>query len=223
VPQDITSRSLTTSDGVRLEAEVIVPPDPVAALVLCHPHPLFGGNMRSLIPSELFRQLPERSVAALRFNFRGVEGSGGSHGEGVDEALDVLAALDALEEAVPGAPCALAGWSFGADVSLSVVDPRLHGWIAIAPPLRIVDPATMGAAQDARPKLLVVPEHDQYDPPDRARPITESWRATTFEVVNGADHFLVGRTDRVVALVEEFVDTHLATDGAGQEGRTATP
>src|SRR5262245_25146438 len=87
VPENIAglaaeTSSLTTSDGLRLEAELAVPADPVAAVVLSHPHPLFGGNMRSLVPSELFRQLPARSIAALRFNFRGVEGSEGDHGEG---------------------------------------------------------------------------------------------------------------------------------------------
>ena len=106
-----------------------------------------------------------------------------------------------------------AAWSFGADVSLKVVDPRLAGWVAIAPPLRIVDPAIMGSSSDARPKLLIVPEHDQYDPPDRVREVTAEWVNTDIEVINGADHFLVGRTDKVPELTQILV-THLTSSPA---------
>jgi hypothetical protein len=45
-----------------------------------------------------------------------------------------------------------------------------------------------------------VPEHDQFRSPDAARPILSSWENTEMEVVKGADHFLVGRTDRAVEL-----------------------
>lgn len=194
-------------DGLALEAEVLVPPSARAAVVLCHPHPLHGGNMRSLVPGELFRQLPARGWAVLRFNFRGVERSEGTHGGGEDEVQDVEAAIDALDAHSGGLPLAVAGWSFGADVCLRVTDDRVVGWVPIAPPLRIVDPATMGASADPRPKLLIVPEHDQFDPPVRVREVTRDWVATTIEVVPGADHFLVGRTDRVTQLVNDFVDS----------------
>ena len=197
---------IVAADGVALEAQVVVPPGARAAVVLCHPHPEFGGSMQSIVPSELFRLLPVAGIAALRFNFRGVGASEGSHARGVDEALDVSAAVGALGERTPGLPLVVAGWSFGADVSLTVVDDAITGWVPIAPPLAVVDVSTMLAAGDPRPKLLVVPEHDQYDPPDRVRKMTADWVATSIEVVPGADHFLVGRTDRVAELVVGFVD-----------------
>jgi alpha/beta superfamily hydrolase len=199
VGDDITIEpaTLTAADGVRLEAEVARPAEPSGGwVVLCHPHPLHGGDMRSLVTSELFRQLPAEGLPVVRFNFRGVGASTGSHGGGVGEQLDVAAALD-----LAGEGATVAGWSFGADVSLAVGDARIARWVAIAPPLRIVDPATMAAAGDPRPKLLVVPEHDQFDPPDRVREVTASWVETAIEVVPGADHFLVGRTDVVTRLV----------------------
>jgi uncharacterized protein len=221
VADDITidTRTITTADGVALEAEVAVPVRTVAAVVLCHPHPLQGGTMRSLLPSELFRLLPQRSIAALRFNFRGVEGSGGTHGEGIDEALDVGAAISSLHADLPDASIVVCGWSFGADVSLSVVDPNVAAWAAVAPPLRVIDLDAMAAAHDPRPKLLIVPEHDQFDPPERVRRLTEGWQATTVEVIKGADHFLVGRTDRVASLVVDLVERVTAA----QDGRTVTP
>ena len=170
--------TLEVTDGTRLEAEVDLPDDAVALAVLAHPHPLYGGSMDAGLIDELFHLLPRRPVGgpvgALRFNFRGVGASTGTHDEGRAERLDVAAALAARHELAAEAdiPSFLCGWSFGADVSLTVGDPTHHGWVAVAAPLRIVPPAEMAAPSDARPKLLVVPELDQFrsPPPRRRRP-----------------------------------------------------
>jgi alpha/beta superfamily hydrolase len=161
--------------------------------------------MRSIVPGTLFAALPEAGVAVLRFNFRGVGGSEGDYDEGVGERKDVVAAIDALAPITEGLPLALAGWSFGADTSLAVGDERIAGWCCMAPPLRVVKLEDMVAAHDPRPKLLVVPEHDQYRPPDSAREATADWVNTRLEVVPGSDHFFVGRVDRVPPLVIDFL------------------
>jgi len=201
--------ALTTDDGLALEAEWSWPPIPTALVVLAHPHPLHGGSMRSLVTSELFRALPGRGIAALRFNFRGVEGSEGTHGKGLDERLDVEAAIGALaagaaERGITNVPLVLGGWSFGGDVSLTVAPPGLAGWVLIAPPLRLVHQDRMIAAGDPRPKLVVVPEHDQFRDPASAAEVTAGWVNTELVVVAGGDHFLGGRTDRVVDLLVGF-------------------
>ena len=84
-----------------------------AAAVLAHPHPQFGGSMRSIVIGALFSALPSAGVAALRFNFRGVEGSEGTFDEGRGERQDVVAAVDVLHPITEGLPLVLAGWSFG--------------------------------------------------------------------------------------------------------------
>ncbi len=196
---------LVADDGVRLEAELVVPAEPWAAVLLAHPHPLHGGTMRALVTSELFRTLPPHGVAVLRFNFRGVEGSAGTHGHGVDEQRDVVAGIDTLVGAAPDRPLVVAGWSFGADTSLAVVDARLAGWYAVAPPLRILAPDAYLAATDPRPKRLEVPEHDEFNPPDRARSTTAGWHNTEVEVIPGADHFLAGRTGLVAERLVAFL------------------
>ncbi|MBI2704131.1 MAG: hypothetical protein HYX32_02405 [Actinobacteria bacterium] len=203
---DIEEVRITTADGVELEGELVAPPGAAGTVLLCHPHPQFGGSMRSLVTSELFQVLPGHDIAVLRFNFRGVEGSGGTHGNGVDERLDVQAALDLLcDRSATPAPIT-AGWSFGADVSLTVLDQRLAGWFCIAPPLRVLPAESFLASDDPRPKFLAVPEHDQYDPPPLARQKTAGWTNTTLEVIDGADHFLVGRTTKVAERLLAFVD-----------------
>lgn len=215
VADDTETRPLTitTADGVELEAEVRLPhagaggDDAVSgSVVLAHPHPLQGGSMASLVTSELFRLLPQRGLATLRFNFRGVGNSGGEHGHGRGESADVTAALGAMQGLWPHRPLVLCGWSFGADVSLSLSDPRVDGWVGIAPPLRILplDELAAAAGADPRPTLLIVPEHDEFRPPDAAREATAGWTNTTIEVINGADHFLVGRTEKIARLVAGF-------------------
>ena len=202
------ARSILTSDGVALEAELAAPTDaPIrAAMVLCHPHPQYGGTMRSIVVSALFDALPRAGVACLRFNFRGVEGSAGSHGEGLSEPEDVRAALEeALTFALDGA-VAVVGWSFGADMALSVADSRIDGWVAIAPPLRFGN-AFAAVAEDPRPKHLVLAQHDDFrDPSDVQREVA-SWKNVTTEVVPGASHFFTGRTDRVVDATVAFLAT----------------
>ncbi|HEY8215664.1 MAG TPA: alpha/beta family hydrolase [Acidimicrobiia bacterium] len=197
---------LRVEDDVVLEAELAMPEGELrAAVVLCHPHPLYGGSMRSIVISELFRVLPARGVVCLRFNFRGVERSTGAHDEGRGERADARAAIDALVQAVPTeTPVVLAGWSFGGDVALSVHDERLGAWLVVAPPLRFAETGPL--ADDPRPKHFVLAEHDEYRAPAEVAVAVESWRATTLEVVAGASHFFVGRTDAVVAAADRLID-----------------
>jgi alpha/beta superfamily hydrolase len=199
--------SLTADDGVTLEAERSAALGASrATAVLCHPHPLHGGTMRSIVISALFEALPAAGVTCLRFNFRGVEGSEGEHDHGDAEAFDVLAALDACEMTrAPTEPLLLAGWSFGADMTLSTDDPRLAGWLAIAPALRSRE-RFHAVAHDPRPKLLVLGQHDEFREPASVLAATEAWTDTEVVVVPGASHFFVGRTDQVVAAALGFVD-----------------
>jgi alpha/beta superfamily hydrolase len=178
---DARPLTLHTADGLTLEAE-LARPQPAgtgsqAAIVLCHPHPQYGGTMRSIVISALFDALPRLGYACLRFNFRGVEGSGGSHAEGRD------------------LPIVLVAWSFGADIALQVTDARVAGWVPIAPPLRFR--SAFPAAGDARAKHMILAEHDEYRAPADVQQEVATWSDTTTAVIAGASHFFVGRTDRV--------------------------
>lgn len=199
--------ALETRDGVTLEAERATPDDPSrASVVLCHPHPQYGGTMRSIVIGALFDALPVAGVTCLRFNFRGVERSTGTHDEGRGELLDVQAAVDAAAQArASDEPLLLAGWSFGADMTLATADARLAAWIGIAPPLRFRTDFD-AVAHDARPKLLVLGQHDEFRDPASVVEATEKWETTEIDVIAGASHFFVGRTDRVVDATRSFVE-----------------
>ncbi|MEM9036762.1 MAG: alpha/beta hydrolase [Actinomycetota bacterium] len=196
---------LETADGLSLEGALSLPSgDVVAAMTLAHPHPAYGGDMHAGVVGLLPELLVPHGIAVLRWNFRGVGRSAGAHAGGADEPLDVVAALDHLDGLGLGVPIHLAGWSFGADVSLAVEDERHAGWIGIAPPLSFTGDAP-AAGSDERPTLLLVPEHDQFRPPAGAEAATAAWTATEIEVVGSTDHFLGGRTsaiaERIVAAI----------------------
>jgi alpha/beta superfamily hydrolase len=203
--------TLTTDDGERLVAEWSRPTEPArGTVVLCHPHPQFGGSMHSVVISPLFEALPRLGYACLRFNFRGVGGSTGSYGDGFAERADAAAALAAASAAAPR-PLVCVGFSFGADVALSVLHPAVAGWCVIAPPLRFADLGPSGAALDPRPKLAVLAQRDEFRAADEAAAIIAGWTNARVEVVGGASHFFVGRTDRVITAVGAFADELAAT------------
>jgi alpha/beta superfamily hydrolase len=205
--------SLITDDGLTLEAEVAPAAGrPRAGMVLCHPHPQYGGTMRSIVISALFDALPAVGVTCVRFNFRGVEGSEGSYDEGNLERVDAEAALAALERELAKAgadaravPHVVAGWSFGADMALSVRARAVSAWLAIAAPLRYVHDVE-SLATDPRAKLLVLAQHDEVRNPDEVVALAETWANTELQVVGGASHFFMGRTDRLVELAIGYVD-----------------
>ncbi|MGD9998978.1 MAG: alpha/beta hydrolase [Ilumatobacteraceae bacterium] len=194
---------LEALDGVRLEADVFCPPGAAAAAVICHPHPLYGGERTNPVVDTVFRHLSSLGCAVLRFDFRGAGGSDGAHDSGTAERLDVAAAIDALAR-LTDAPLSLIGYSFGSSVALDVVHPRVERWVGIAPPFTEV-PTSRLAGSDHRPKLLLVAQHDQFSPPDRLRVAVEGWANTTVEVVDSADHFLSGRLQHVADRVAAFV------------------
>jgi alpha/beta superfamily hydrolase len=207
----VEALALTTDDGVVLEAERAIPSDGSrATVVLCHPHPQYGGTMRSIVIGALFDALPAAGITCLRFNFRGVERSTGAHDDGRGELLDVSAAVADADAARAREPLFLAGWSFGADMTLATHDARLAAWIGIAPPLRFRGDFD-AVAHDARPKLLVLGQHDEFRDPASVVVVTESWNATEIDVIAGASHFFLGRTDRVVDAVQTFMERELGS------------
>lgn len=200
------SVELCTDDGLGLEAVLSVPDrDPVAAVTLAHPHPGYGGDMDAGLVGLLAEPLSSAGIVVLRWNFRGVGRSEGASTGGAEEWRDVVAALDHLVGLDLGVPVHLAGWSFGADVSLAVADARHAGWIGITPPLAFTGDAP-AAEHDPRPTRLLVAEHDQFRPPDAARSATATWTATDVEVIASADHLLAGHSAAVAQrIVTELV------------------
>ncbi|MCO4833778.1 MAG: hypothetical protein KC481_08970 [Acidimicrobiaceae bacterium] len=196
---------IPTADGESLEAELYLPEAPRCGVVITHPHPQMGGDMHTPVPAGFFRAVTGTDVAAVRFNFRGTGKSTGTHDKGGAERLDVAAALDHLAQAAPGVPLFMAGWSFGADVALTLDDDRIAGWFMAAPPLSVADPSEMAAQSVGAPKVLVIGENDQFNPPAKATATTGAWQNTSIEIIEGADHFFGARLSNLIDRFSAFI------------------
>ena len=204
----MTKRSdvtLSTGDGERLQAELVVPEHCRAAMVVTHPNPVMGGDMYTPVPAAMFQALPQLGCAGLRFNFRGVGSSTGAHDKGDAERLDVSAAIDTLAEAAPDVPLLIGGWSFGTDVALAVDDDRIAGWLLAAAPMVVHQPTTMAARTAAAPKRFLVPEHDHLAPPDVLARHLVDWTNADTVVIPGVDHFFGGLMEPIVTELEQFI------------------
>lgn len=168
---------LRTSDGLQLVGELATPVDsPAAATIICvHPLPTHGGMMDSHVLRKMAWRLPALAdIAILRFNTRGTTSAAGTSEGAFDEArgegLDLAAAIAEVRRRGLPDPW-LVGWSFGTDVVLKHgnVDP-VQGAILLSPPLRFTTDAELDAwASSGRRLTCLVPEFDDYLPPEQAR------------------------------------------------------
>ena len=186
-----------------LEGAIALGPGPRAGVVVCHPHPQYGGDMDSPVVVTAARACARSGLATLRFNFRGVGGSTGGWDEGRGEQDDVRAALAHLAEALgPTAPVALAGYSFGAAMAAQVAaaGQPLAGLLLIAPPLAMRGlPAPPAAVQG--PVLVVAGSADTYCPATALTALAMAWPAASVTVLDGADHFFFGGLEALDAAV----------------------
>ena len=185
--------SLKIGADLSLEARLALPASPTAGVVICHPHPLYGGDMDNPVVVRAQEVCAGLGLATLRFNFRGVGASGGVHAGGVGEQDDASAALDTLAKSIAGGVLAIAGYSFGAWVAALVGyhDARVTALALIAPPLAMYD---FGGVEGKRvPTLAVAGSADPYCRAGDFQRFTERFAWVTPAVIEGADHFFFGK------------------------------
>ena len=126
-------------DGIKLEG-LFNKGENNKGVVVTHPHPLYGGNMHNNVVDSIARVYGAAGFSTLRFNFRGVGRSGGSHDNGDAEQDDLAAAMEFLLsnglEIVD-----FAGYSFGTwVVAHYALDTSVQGDIVfVSPPAAFMD------------------------------------------------------------------------------------
>lgn len=132
--------------------------------IICHPHSLFGGSMDNKVVTTVERALRELGLATVRFNFRGVGRSAGNFDEGAGERADLLAVVAWVRRVCPQAEVWLAGFSFGAFVSIgAAAEIAPAQLISVAPPVGRF--AFDAIAWPDCPWLVVQPEADEVVEP----------------------------------------------------------
>ncbi len=148
--------------------------------------------------------LLDRSVAVLRFNFRGVGRSTGAHDGGLAEIDDVAAAVEHAQETFPELAFGVAGWSFGAATALRwhARDRSDQNYVGIAP--GIGPNATQGLPAPESlhpiPRTFIVGDRDQLVPAELVVDYAERAKAT-IHVLKGSDHFFYFREQKLACLL----------------------
>ena len=190
-----------------LDARIGIPPDATSGVVICHPHPQYGGSMENDLVVTVAEALRTRGLATLRFDFRGVGTSGGTYDDGRGEVDDVRAAAALLRQRLDVARVALVGYSFGSVMALraGVADPEATtGVVAIAPPVRMVGLDFLAGFPE--PLAFVTGDRDQFCPLETIESVRDRFApASTLSLVPGADHFFGGHLDGLASRVAELV------------------
>ncbi|HEX5043919.1 MAG TPA: alpha/beta fold hydrolase [Candidatus Polarisedimenticolaceae bacterium] len=199
----------------RLEA-ALRPGEGPACAVLAHPHPVHGGTLGNPVIFHADRTLNRAGLATLRFNFRGVGGSEGTHDEGRGEVEDVGAAVQWLQALLPERRCVLVGYSFGSWCSIryAVAHPDVAAVVAVGLPVRKYRFDML--AELRRPCAVVQPEYDEFGPPEEVRVALQGAHPPArVDVVPGATHLLPGRAPEAGTKVAEAVAWCLSLNRAG--------
>ena len=178
------------------------------ALIVTHPHPLYGGDMYSSVVESILQPYSEKGYTTLRFNFRGVGQSEGNCEEGTAMPGDVNGALAYLSD-LGKTGIDLAGYSFGAWVTaLGLKDYLLaKRIIMVSPPVNFIDFSFM----DVTPKikLIITGSEDELSPPAMIKEMLPLWNPDAdFKIIDGADHFYGGKTDIIRKIIRNFLDTN---------------
>ncbi len=187
-------------DGIGLEGRLTVAARD-RAVVLCHPHPLYGGSMLTPVILTAEQAFQEVGWTTLAFNFRGVGGSEGTHGEGEAEVADVAGALEHLADALGATPgrAAIAGYSFGSVVGgrVAATDARVGFYLGIAPP---VNPYDFGFLRQARCRVaFIAGTRDEFCDRARLEVLAASLAEPPWVRFLDTDHFFAGALDALGA------------------------
>jgi len=195
-------------DGDQVNGIIVQPTlgeAPYSGVVVCHPHPLFGGDMNSPVVVAICSALSNRGIASLRFNFRqSVEG------EKLNEtsARDLEMGLQLFDdwEMVNSVRLGLVGYSFGAAAiaraSTNLTSARALAFVS--PPVAAIKQFSL--SDDTRPCYFVVGGRDRMVDPEGLSEVVSSMKSqTTFETLDGADHMLGGYEREIGERVGDFM------------------
>ncbi len=182
-----TQRRFVEGPAGKIECAVDEPDgSPRGAVLIAHPHPLYGGTLDNKVVQTLARAFVELGYESWRPNFRGIGESEGKYDEGRGEVDDLAAVFHALKSS----GIVLTGFSFGAAMQARLAE-KLKKESQLKPErLVLVGVAVVHFETPAVPAdtLVIHGERDETVPLaavlDWARP-----QELPIVLVPGADHF----------------------------------
>ena len=170
--------------------------------ILCHPHPLYGGNMDDSVLSCLERMLLKHGIDCLKFNFRGVGTSAGTSSEDNSETDDLLAVVAWAEREFEYPELWLGGYSFGANmVWRAAPGTAAKRLLLVAPPvgrMQFETRSTTGPVDVYASTDVYAGTADEFiDQTELLR-----WQDVRLHLLQGADHFFSYHRDELEAAID---------------------
>ena len=186
----MTSRYIIPGPAGNLEA-MVNDSDGGSWVILCHPHPLYGGSMFDAVLDTVEQALTPMNLRTLRFNFRGVGSSEGEYDNGEGEVNDLLSVVEWLRQAKNPSILSVAGYSFGSVVASRGVanNNTVSRVVLVAPPT-----SSMALANDLTlPVRIIVGDADPFV--DLPQLLQWQHDQTDAEIMTipGDDHFFDGQ------------------------------
>ena len=189
------------SEGLLLEG-LLEKNDTEKAIIITHPHPLYGGEMHNAVVSAMKDAFADKGFSTLRFNFRGTGYSQGKHDDGIGEKKDVVSAIAFLVNE-GFREINLAGYSFGAWVNLMATaseDLTIESLFLISPPVDFIEFEPVSNISPL--KLVVAGDRDEYASFPRIQTMAPDWNSdAAIERISGGDHFYSGCLDTLKKII----------------------
>ncbi|MGC9196542.1 MAG: alpha/beta hydrolase [Syntrophobacteraceae bacterium] len=172
--------------------------------IICHPHPLYGGNMHNDVVQAAQKAFSALGWATLRFNFRTAGTANPAQGE--KDGFDLLEISQFMNSRSPG-PIAFAGYSYGAWAILDSIRSGLNpDWLVlISPPLDFL--SFQGLKPPRAPTLITLGDKDQFC----SVKSLAAWLAaspdphsTVVEILPDVDHFYRGAQRQLARKIKDF-------------------
>ena len=199
------------SGDLSLEGVLHIPEgdQPFPGVIVCHPHPQYGGSMDNNVVNAICAYITARSFVSFKFNFRGVGGSQGTFGNGIGEQEDADSAISfvAEQKEIDPGRLGIAGYSAGSawGFNAGCRNERIKVLSAVSPPLSMFDNKCLQSC--LKPKMVICGTTDQIIPLKPFLKFCESLpEPKECQTIKGADHSWWGYEQPMAETVAGFFD-----------------
>ena len=175
--------------------------------VITHPHPLYGGDMYSMVVETIAHAYHLKGYSTLKFNFRGVGNSQGLYDNGIGEQKDVLGALSCIAGMEINA-IDLVGYSFGAWVNAHAAQEEIipTRMVMVSPPVGFM--TFKSAITIDCLKLVITGSEDDIAPAETIQRELPNWNPDArLDIIDGADHFYGGYLKELESAVLSYLSS----------------
>lgn len=206
------------SEKTKLYGEIWMPTnikDPLKRIVvIVHPHPKEGGNMKNLVTASIAEKLIQKGISTFLFNLRGVKPSKGKPGTGIEEVKDVINAINRVKT-LGFEKIGLCGYSIGAIIALAASAEIPVNAMAVISPKKaareIILEIDEKCSKICLPTMVICGSEENMEDLSRIKEIYCKIPSIskTLDVIEGADHEFYGFTEKLCNKVVNFFETYL--------------